>query len=305
MAFDVAAVMKDIDDVTGEERAVLERVLAKSTKLQGGFLRQSEFDRQMNAGKAEVAKAQQDLEARRAELEAEVNAQVGTLATWKEQQEGTLAQARAAVQAAEQKFASTRAALERAVTDGALERETYLGMADKPDPNAPPPEPKPKAKEATVDTDRFVDQDSLRRGIVGSALTNADMIDLQNEHMEVFGAPLKNARQLVEKTLERASKGEKGITLRQVWMEEHKVQDTINAKNTAAIEQRIKDAEDQAYRRGRSEAALGSRDAAEAPTSPVLAMAAKRDGVQMAGVRPSVEAAVKAFEGLKAGRNAQ
>lgn len=299
MAFDVAAVMKDIDDVTGEERAVLERVLAKSTKLQGGFLRQSEFDRQMNAGKAEVAKAQQELDARRAELEAEVNAQVGTLATWKEQQEGTLAQARAAVQAAEQKFASTRAALERAVTDAGLERETYLGMADKPDPNAPPPEPKPKAKEATVDTDRFVDQDSLRRGIVGSALTNADMIDLQNEHMEVFGTPLKNARQLVEKTLERASKGEKGITLRQVWAEENKVQDAINAKNTAQVEQRIKDAQDEAYRRGRSEAALGSRDSAEAPASPVLAMAAKRDGVHMAGVRPSVEAAVKALEAMK------
>lgn len=298
MAFDVAAVMKDIDDVTGEERAVLERVLAKSTKLQGGFMRQSEFDRQMNAGKADVAKAQQDLDARRAELEAEVNAQVGTLATWKEQQEGTLAQARAAVLAAEQKVASTRSALERAVTDAGLERETYLGLADKPT-ETPTPTPTPKPKEGTVDTDRFVDQDSLRRGIVGSALTNADMIDLQNEHMEVFGTPLKNARQLVEKTLERASKGEKGITLRQVWAEENKVQDAINAKNTAQVEQRIKDAQDEAYRRGRSEAALGSRDSAEAPASPVLAMAAKRDGVHMAGVRPSVEAAVKALEAMK------
>ena len=298
MAFDVAAVMKDIDDVTGEERAVLERVLAKSTKLQGGFLRQSDYDSKMNASKADVAKAQQDLDARRAELEAEVNAQVGTLATWKEQQEGTLAQARAAVLAAEQKVASTRSALERAVTDAGLERETYLGLADKPT-ETPTPTPTPKPKEGTVDTDRFVDQDSLRRGIVGSALTNADMIDLQNEHMEVFGTPLKNARQLVEKTLERASKGEKGITLRQVWAEENKVQDAINAKNTAQVEQRIKDAQDEAYRRGRSEAALGSRDSAEAPASPVLAMAAKRDGVHMAGVRPSVEAAVKALEAMK------
>lgn len=304
--FDVASVMKEIDDVSAEDRQVLERVLANSKKLQGGFLRQSEFDRQLNAGKAEIAKAQQDLEARRGELEAEMNAQVGTLADWKNQQEGVLANARTAVQAAEQKVASTRSALERAVTDAGLERETYLELADKEAPNPNPnPNPNPKPKEGTVEgNDRFVDRDSLARGIVGSALTNAEIADLQNEHMDVFGKPLKNVRALVEKTIERAQKGEKGITVRQVWAEEHKVDEAIRSKNDAAIEQRVKDAQDEAYRRGRSEAALGSRDSQEVPVSPVLAMAAGKAGVQTAGVRPGVEAAVKSFEAARATRNA-
>lgn len=297
--------MKEIDDVSAEDRAILERVLANSKKLQGGFLRQSDYDSKMNAIKTDAQKAQQDLEARRAELEAEMNSQVGTLAEWKKQQEGVLANARAAVQAAEQKVATTRSALERAVTDAGLERETYLADIDKtPDPN-PNPNPNPKPKEAPVENDRFVDRDSLARGIVGSALTNAEIADLQNEHLEVFGKPLKGVRDLVQKTIERAQKGEKGITVRQVWEEEHKVQDAIRAKSDAAVEQRVKDAAEEAYRRGKSEAALGVRDAQEAPVSPVLAMAASKTGsVRSAGVNPGVEAAVKSFEAARATRNA-
>lgn len=298
MAFDVAAVMKELDDVSAEDRQVLERIMNSSKKLQGGFLRQSDYDRNQNAIKEQAAKEKAELEARIAEREAAVEAEAVALAKWKKNQEdGPLKEATEAVAAATAREKAAKDALERAITDAGLERDTYLkGLETTPDDKGrkEPPVVDDKGKA----DDRYVGKDKFERGVIGAVVSNAELMDLANEHLRVFGKPLEGVKALVERTLARANKGEQ-VSIRSVWAEEHKVDDALKAKSDAEIAQRIKDAEEAAYTRGRSEAALGGRPGETESASPVLRMAAKKEGVHVAGVRPSVEAAVKAMSELQ------
>ncbi len=306
MPVDVKKFVTDLDDVSADDRAHLERIFGGSKKAQEAVMRQDEFDRQMNAGKQKLKDDEAALATKRSELaaqEAELNAEVTTLATWKTTSERTLADARAAVTAAEQKVATTRSALDRAVTDAGLDRDTYL--KDVPDVKPNLDDKKPKEPVVDDKDSKFIDRTQLERGVIGAARLSAQLADLQQEHLKVFGVPLPAAEALLDETLERARKGEQGVSIRTVWAEKHKVSDAIEAQSKAAQDQRVKDAVEAERIRVTSEMAIsGGRERSEQAASPVLQMAAKKDGVHQAGVRPGVEAAVKDFETRKAAKPA-
>jgi hypothetical protein len=88
----------------------------------------------------------------------------------------------------------------------------------------------PEKKVDAVDTSKFVTQESLLSLAEKEADSIAWMNDIAAEHVYLFNAPLRNAREL------RAEATRRKVSIQQVWEEKYKVPEARTAKEAAATQ---------------------------------------------------------------------
>lgn len=135
--------------------------------------------------------------------------------------------------AAKSREAAAVAALRTAHERGMVDVAKDLGF-NLDTPPAPPKKDEPVA----IDTSKFVTNDAVLALAEREAESIAMMSDIAAEHVYLFGAPLRNARELRKEAMTRK------ISLEQVWMEKYKVPETRIAKEASA-----KKAEEDALRK--------------------------------------------------------
>jgi hypothetical protein len=228
--------LKKTGGISDEAFATLRATLESNSKadefVKGSALRQSDYSRRM----AEVQAAQQTLEAAQAALkakEAEVTNFQTQLGQWKASAEPKFQQALAAQEAAERRVAAATARLKAlAIANGLDENEVLKDIEAPPNPN--PQNSQNPPQNPPLDTTKFVTKDDMIRGVRESALVDATIYDLGNEHQALFGKPLPNAAQLVAEAVQA------GKPLRTFWEEKYKVPEKRNELQEASIQERIK-----------------------------------------------------------------
>ena len=215
--------------LSAEERKTLEGVLGSkpgfTTYLEESGLRQSDYDRKMN-------KLKEEHEQRLAEI-AEKEAAADRFATqngeWYAQNNSAFIKA--------QKDIATLREKEAALTERMRGLATRYGVPEEelniPAPVAPAV---PDAAAPAFDTSKFVSRDEAMKEMAAMPLVTAELQELAEDHRDLFGKPLRGAKDLVQKAI-KANK-----SIRQVWEEENKVADRRKANEEAAINKRIEDA---------------------------------------------------------------
>jgi hypothetical protein len=124
--------------------------------------------------------------------------------------------------AARAKAASFESALRTINDRGIIDVTKDLGLnLDAPAPAAKKDEP------VAIDTSKFVTTDAVLQLAEREAESIAMMSDIAAEHVYLFGAPLRNARELRKEATTRK------VSLEQVWMEKYKVPEARTAKEAA------------------------------------------------------------------------
>jgi len=124
--------------------------------------------------------------------------------------------------AAKSKAASFESALRTINDRGIIDVTKDLGLnLDAPAPAAKKDEP------VAIDTSKFVTTDAVLQLAEREAESIAMMSDIAAEHVYLFGAPLRNARELRKEATTRK------VSLEQVWMEKYKVPEARTAKEAA------------------------------------------------------------------------
>lgn len=227
-------------EFTDEQLAGLNKKQLES--LANGYMRQTDYDRQMNDGKAELEKSRGDL----ATANERLNAEMAEWATLTAAEKSTATKQRADLEKAQGDVLRLRQTMERIGTDNGVDVTKYLD-------GAPPP---PKKEDSLVDLTGYAKSDDLNRSVQSLAdmmLTlTPDLLQLSVEHQQLFGKPL-DTRDIVKEIRSRAAtKGnQKPLDPRAIWEEQHKVPEA----RTTADKKKYDDAIAQAEARGR-EAAL-------------------------------------------------
>jgi hypothetical protein len=124
--------------------------------------------------------------------------------------------------AAKSKAASFESALRTINDRGIIDVTKDLGLnLDAPAPAAKKDEP------VAIDTSKFMTTDAVLQLAEREAESIAMMSDIAAEHVYLFGAPLRNARELRKEATTRK------VSLEQVWMEKYKVPEARTAKEAA------------------------------------------------------------------------
>ena len=280
--FDVATFLNEIGLPADDQTGVL-ALFGKHPDVA------AKIEARLNAVPASVTTLQNELAAKKAQLDTE----------WE-----TLASIRAgdseAIGKAEQrieKLASANAVLEarlrKTAGDAGIDPEPLLK-----DLTAPVVVPEKKVDSTmTFDRTAMLQETGAQ---AWTALTNAALLqDIAAEHQALFGKPLTNsAALLVELRTEVKKTGDPSITLKQVWEKTHNVEAKRKEILTADIEKQ----KTEAYERGKREAT----DAAALRTAPIYlgeegrprsqifeALAANKETpVQIQGVNPTVLASI-------------
>lgn len=245
MAFDVEAAIKELD-LSVEDAATFRTLHGKYPKVKEFGMRQSEFDRAMNAGKAELAASKAALDQAKADVEAEV----GSLATWQTEQQGKLTAAQTRLAEEEGKALKARQALEKIASEAGVDPAKYLDTTT----TVVPPVVKP------ADVPAGVSREDLARAMLGNARTAAEIVDVNREHRKLFGEDLPNAGALLDAALEEAKRGNTNVTVTQIWEKVHGVPAKREAMRTADIDRRIEEARQAGELKGRTDAALGQNN---------------------------------------------
>lgn len=217
-------------------------------KLADGYMRQSDYDRSMNEGKAALQKSQEDLAAASERLNQEMAewAQLqssGKTATEKMQKD--LESAQAAV-------ATLRARVSHLATQAGIDPVKALEGFDAPPPKPDQPDLTGYVKVTDLDTEI-----NKRLGHLATGVLNVptELAAVQYDHQQLFGRPMTAAevRALTTEIVTRAStkNNQKALEPVAVWEELHKVPEAREAKSKKAFDDAVAAAE----QRGR-EAAL-------------------------------------------------
>jgi hypothetical protein len=175
MAFDTKAWLTDLKFSEDEIKDLLPRFETRSTDLEKGQLRQSEFSRLMNSEQAKLAKAQDDLSAKESKLNSDM-AEWASMTAAEQAQHGEL---KVRIDASEEKVFKLQQKIVRLAEDAGIDPKTVLeGEVTPPKKEDPKP----------------VDLDPLRQQIGGLAdymLTlNAELPAIAQEHFELTGERL-------------------------------------------------------------------------------------------------------------------
>lgn len=232
----------------------------RAKKLEGGFLRQADYSREMNKLKAEVNKQQAELQAANERLNAE-------LADW------------AAVQAGrQQEVAGQREALHQAQQEQLRLTQLVTTVAEQAglDPQkvlqgAKVTPPKEEPKTPPIDLNGYVKQDQLAP-VIGSLITlPAELQAIADEHFELYGKRLDTRELVKELTTRAGTKGNtKSLDVRTIWEETHGVPQKREEVSKARYDEALKAAEARGYERARTEEALPGQPPPGRSASPVL-----------------------------------
>jgi hypothetical protein len=182
--------------------------------------------------------------------------------------------------------------IRRLATQAGVDPEEWLkDLSTTPSP--PPESKKPVVDSPMLDSTKLLQQSGLQAW--NAFRSSVEMQDIINEHATLFGKPLNNALALVDKLQDRVKRtGNGNLTLRDIWHDEYKVPE----KRQELQEAQVKKREDDAYERGKREAAdsaaLGSTTVQQPvfAQSPVLAQLTKDAPTRVMGLPEGVVAAI-------------
>jgi len=226
-ADDVRALLKQSNQFTDEQISAYSA--GQLHAIGEGYMRQSDYDAAMNTGKAELAKAQTDLETANQRVLAE-------MAEWAEikRKDGVVTQKmRDDLDAAQARVLALQQRVTRIATDAGLDPAKALEGIDQ----TPPPPPKPAAPDLTgvVKTEEFNQQFGT---LANMALTlPAELDALRDEHQELFGKRL-DTRTVIKELQTRANTrgNQKTLDPRAIWEELNGVaarREAVTAENQA------------------------------------------------------------------------
>lgn len=232
-AFDTKKwLMDDLGFSEEEAKDLLPKFETRAEKVQSGYLRQSDYDRRMNEGKAELAAANDKLNAEMAEWAS---------LTASEKQSAT--QLRVDLEASQQEVLRLKQSVTRIASEAGLDPTKVLGTEPPPKKDEPPKGP---------DLSGYAKRDDVM-GLATMSLTlPAELMAIAEEHRELTGERL-DTREIVREIQSRAGTrgNQKSLDPRAIW-EELK---GIPAKREEVSTQKFNDAIAAAEARGR-EAAL-------------------------------------------------
>jgi len=312
MPFDVEAFIRETG-AEGQDAEDFRRLFGKNPKAQGLVLRQADYDRAMNDGKAKLSALEADLAQKRADVEAEYNA----LTTWKTGAETDLKAAKAAELAAANRVTSLRAALEKAATDAGRSlaeyyRDEAAAAAGGDERRGAGGGGGDERRVRDPETGQFVSLEQFANATIAQTRNTEKLFHIGNMHRELFGTSLPIDADLTGELLAAVKRGESAATLEGVWERKFKVGEKREELRKAAVEKEINDRVTARLQEERSAAALrgttGYGD--EEPQSPVLRDAAARAAARVkdgnpGGVGNPLAPAVAMFDKLlRQGRNA-
>lgn len=221
----------------------------KLTKLEGGYLRQSDYSKQMDA----LKKAQTDLAAANDRL----NTEMAEWATVQANGEQITKKMRDDLDAAQLKVTQLTSRVTRIATDAGLDAAKALEGIDQ----VIPPTKKDDVPQLP-DLSGYARRDDLG-GLANMALTlPAELQSIADEHFDLTGKRL-DTRTIVKEIQTRATtKGNtKSLDPREIWEEAHKIGDLREARDKKAHDDEIA----AAVERGRQQAASEYATPGQAP----------------------------------------
>lgn len=188
-------------------------------KLAEAVMRQSDYDAAMNAGKAELATAQQKL----TEANDRLNAEMAEWATIRAQGGDITAKMQKDLEAAQAKVATLTARVTGIATQAGLDPAKALEGLETvvPPPNQPPQNQPP-------DLSGYVKTDDFRRGYgeLAQAMLRvpAALMRIAREHQQLFGTPLDESSIITEiETRAATPRNQKTLDPIAIWEEKHNV----------------------------------------------------------------------------------
>ena len=244
-------------NIPAEDRKILEGVFAKNkqgmeTYLEESGLRQSDYDRKMNALKSEHETRLQEVAAKEqaADRFATQNGE------WFNQNNGKFTKATQDLEAARVKEAQLVERMKALATRyGVPEDELNIPASAAPAVPA-------AAAVPSFDEKRFVNREEAERELRGSLFFQAELDDLVDEHRALFGKGFKKA-EFTKKALQVAGTAGNTKKLREIWEDEFKVADKRKELQDRDVEARIATAVQERETKIRSELQLPAPRPAE------------------------------------------
>lgn len=217
-------------------------------KLADAFMRQSDYDRAMNEGKAELQKAQDELKAANDRL----NAEMAEWATIQADGGKVTAKMQRDLESAQAKAAALTARVTAIATQAGLDPTKALEGLETTEP------PKPLTPDLTgyIKADQLDAEINKRLGGLATGILDvpATIAAIQYDHQQLFGKPMtgKEVQAIVTEIKTRASTrgNQKSLDPTDIWSEQHKVPEA----REAAEKKRWTDMEAAAEARGREAA---------------------------------------------------
>lgn len=290
--------LKDV----GFDDATIEQIADKFTpaqmaKIAEGTMRQSEFDRVMNEGKAEIAKSQREL----AEANDKLNRELAEWATV-QAQGGTATKAmQDALDKAQADVLKLTQKLTRVATDAGLDPQKILTEVQvTTEPPKAPPAPDLTGYAKSDDVSRSIGQ------LAEMSLTlPAELQQLAYEHQQLFGTALDTRTIVAEIKARAGTRGNtKPLDPRAIWEEAHKVADKRTEVEKARVDRLIADAEERGRQKGMSETTVPGGHTPTGRHSPVMG-AERKSALERPQPGQTINAAVSAFRSGKYRQGAQ
>lgn len=248
MALDV---VKWLKEDLGLDDAIIADVGPKLTpvagKIEAGYLRQSDYSKQMDALKAQIKTQQDELAAANERLAAEVAEWAVVQAKGKDATE----KMRTDMEAAQNDVLRLQQALRKTATDHQLNYDDLVKGIDVKPPV------KVDDKTNVIDTSKFVGTDQHAALTRMALRLPAQLAAIQHEHHELTGEWL-NPETIIAEIETRAGtpRNAKSLEARDVWEELHGIPAKREAKAKEKHDKEIADAEARGAERARSESQL-------------------------------------------------
>ena len=246
MAFDVLKWMKEDMEFSDDEiKELSPKLTAKADKLEKGYLRQSDYSKQMN----DLKKAQTELQAANDRLTTEMSEWATVQASGRD----ITAKMQRDLETAQGNVARLTARVQKVATDAGLDPAKALEGIDQVPPTRKADDDKP-----AIDPDKFLSRDDFaaQQSRLARVLLRApaEIAAIQHEHHELTGEWL-DARPIIDEIEKRATtKGnDKSLEIRDVWQEQHNIPALRETKTKEKYDADIKAAEE----RGRQAALSG------------------------------------------------
>ena len=264
--FDTRAWLTDLGFGTDEVTSLLPQFEGRKDKVAAHQLRQSDYDRRMNAGKA-------TLEAKQAELDAkdqQLNQEMAEWAVLKQTDTKAAAEAQKTIAAIKQEKFQLEQAIDTLAQQAGIDPATVLPQRGSTTPPPPAPSSSAPALPAGFDPSKVLTIDQL--GPIVSLLLNQspDIYAITQEHQRLTGKPLppEDLQAMVTEMPTRAAR-KQPADLRAIWEAKFNVPELRRTQAEAQRQADLKAEYDRGQMDARTNAALPT---AHAPglTSPVF-----------------------------------
>lgn len=246
MAFDLDAFLKELG-ATGDEEKTLRTALEKPdrmTLLEKNQLRQADYSRAQDKAKADLAKAEGDLKAKIARVDAEA----AEWATLSASEKDASLKLRSELEGAQARVLKLTQRVERIASDAGLDPAKALEGIDQV---VPPKEPKVDP----IDTSRLVGVDQFNSMSEYLFNLSVELPAIAQEHFDLTGERL-NTRELRAEIASRAKEKNANLDPRAIWEEKYQIGAKRETKTNESRAAEIKQAEQRGFERARTEAAL-------------------------------------------------